>query len=100
MASSKASFPSAASFPSSSNSLPSIPSLLPSGNWFYTTAAIVISLLILEQSVYRYKKRHLPGDKWTIPVIGKLADSMKPTMEGYIKQWELGALSAVSVFNV
>lgn len=68
--------------------------------WFYTTLAIVLSLLVLEQSVYRYKKRHLPGDKWTIPIIGKFADSMKPTMEGYMKQWSSGALSAISVFNM
>ena len=99
MASSKASYPSALSS-SSSNPLPGIPSLLPSGNWFYTTAAIVVSLLILEQSVYRYKKRHLPGDRWTIPIIGKFADSVKPSMEGYMKQWSLGALSAISVFNM
>ncbi|KAI0771005.1 cytochrome P450 sterol C22-desaturase [Trametes elegans] len=50
--------------------------------------------------IYRYKKRHLPGDKWTIPIIGKFADSMKPTMEGYMKQWNSGALSALSVFNI
>ena len=68
--------------------------------WTYTTLAIVLALLVLEQSVYRYKKRHLPGDKWTIPIIGKFADSMKPTMEGYMKQWNSGALSALSVFNM
>ncbi|KAF7437203.1 RNA polymerase C-22 sterol desaturase [Pleurotus ostreatus] len=71
-----------------------------SATWMYTTVAIVLSLLVLEQSVYRYKKRHLPGDKWTIPIIGKFADSMKPTMEGYMKQWNSGALSAISVFNI
>lgn len=68
--------------------------------WTYTTLAIVFALLALEQSVYRYKKKHLPGDKWTIPIIGKFADSMKPTMEGYMKQWNSGALSALSVFNM
>ena len=68
--------------------------------WLYTTIAIVASLLILEQSVYRYKKRHLPGAAWTIPIIGKFADSMKPTMEGYMAQWNSGALSAISVFNM
>lgn len=68
--------------------------------WLYTTAAIVLALLILEQSVYRYKKRHLPGATWTIPLIGKFADSMSPTMEGYKKQWDSGALSAISVFNM
>ena len=68
--------------------------------WTYTTFAIVLTLLVLEQSVYRYKKRHLPGDKWTIPIIGKFADSTKPTMEGYMKQWNSGALSALSVFNM
>lgn len=94
----KASFPSSVS--SSSEPLPTFPSLLPSGSWLYTTAAIIFSLLVLEQTVYRYKKRHLPGDKWTIPLIGKFADSMNPTMEGYMKQWRSGALSALSVFNM
>lgn len=68
--------------------------------WFYTTAAIVASLLLLEQVVYRYKKRHLPGATWTIPLIGKFADSMSPSMECYKKQWDSGALSAISVFNM
>ena len=68
--------------------------------WLYTTTAITFSLLVLEQSVYRYKKRHLPGATWTIPIIGKFADSLNPTMEGYKKQWNLGALSAISVFNM
>ncbi|KAI9512322.1 cytochrome P450 sterol C22-desaturase [Russula earlei] len=68
--------------------------------WTYTTIAILFALLALEQSVYRYKKKNLPGDTWTIPVIGKFADSMKPTMEGYMKQWNSGALSALSVFNI
>jgi sterol 22-desaturase len=94
----KASFPSSVS--SSPETLPTFPSLLPSGSWLYTTAAILLSLLVLEQTVYRYKKRHLPGDKWTIPLIGKFADSMNPTMEGYMKQWQSGALSALSVFNM
>jgi C-22 sterol desaturase len=66
----------------------------------YTILVIVFALLALEQSVYRYKKKHLPGDSWTIPIIGKFADSMKPTMEGYMKQWNSGALSALSVFNM
>jgi len=68
--------------------------------WTYTTLTIIFALLALEQSVYRYKKKNLPGDSWTIPVIGKSADSMKPTMEGYMKQWNSGALSALSVFNM
>jgi sterol 22-desaturase len=68
--------------------------------WFYTTAAIVASLLLLEQIVYRYKKRHLPGASWTIPLVGKFAESVSPTMEGYKKQWDSGALSAISVFNM
>jgi C-22 sterol desaturase len=71
-----------------------------SPTWFYTTAAIVASLLVLEQIVYRFKKRHLPGASWTIPLVGKFADSMSPSMEGYKKQWDSGALSAISVFNM
>ncbi|EIN13415.1 cytochrome P450 sterol C22-desaturase [Punctularia strigosozonata HHB-11173 SS5] len=81
-----------------------IPSIFSSasetGRWFYTTLAIVAGLLILEQTVYRMRKRHLPGDNWTIPIIGKFADSMKPTMEGYKAQWDSGALSALSVFHI
>jgi C-22 sterol desaturase len=68
--------------------------------WSYTTLAIVFALLALEQSLYRYKKKNLPGDSWTIPIIGKFAESMNPTMEGYMKQWNAGALSALSVFNM
>ena len=80
------------------------PTLFSSGigalTWTYTTLAVILALLALEQSIYRYKKRHLPGDTWTIPIIGKFADSVKPTMEGYMKQWYSGALSALSVFNM
>ncbi|KAH6916758.1 C-22 sterol desaturase [Coprinopsis sp. MPI-PUGE-AT-0042] len=71
-----------------------------SPSWLYTTLVIVASLLVLEQVVYRQKKRHLPGSKWTIPVIGKFADSMSPSFEGYKKQWASGNLSAISVFNI
>ncbi|KAG5729786.1 Cytochrome P450 61 [Termitomyces sp. T112] len=71
-----------------------------SATWLWTSLAVVLSLLILEQTVYRHKKRHLPGATWTIPVIGKFADSMHPTMENYKKQWDSGALSAISVFNI
>ncbi|KAJ7596760.1 cytochrome P450 [Mycena floridula] len=82
-----------------------IPGLFPlktsqSLTWLYTTSVILLSLLILEQTIYRIKKRHLPGDKWTIPLIGKFADSVHPTMEGYKKQWDSGDLSAISVFNI
>lgn len=65
-----------------------------------TTLAILAALLVLEQTVYRQKKQHLPGSKWTIPLIGKFAESLKPTMEGYQRQWDSGALSALSVFNM
>ncbi|WVF65642.1 hypothetical protein IAT40_000373 [Kwoniella sp. CBS 6097] len=69
-----------------------------------TTAATilvsVISLLLLEQIVYRTKKAHLPGAKWTIPIIGKFADSLNPTLANYKAQWNSGPLSAVSVFNI
>lgn len=72
----------------------------PGATWLYTTGAILLALLILEQSVYRNKKKHLPGAKWTIPLIGKFFDSMNPTMENYMKGWNAGALSAISVFNM
>lgn len=97
----------AASMPSSTGASSLVPvynmfnfSASPTASWLYTTGAILFVLLAIEQSVYRQKKKHLPGDKWTIPLIGKYADSMKPTMEGYKKQWDSGALSAISVFNM
>jgi sterol 22-desaturase len=101
---------SAAWMPSSTSQPPlyssvNIPSVLSfttgqSAIWLYTTVAIILALLALEQSVYRYKKAHLPGDKWTIPIIGKFADSVNPSMQAYKKQWSSGDLSAVSVFNM
>lgn len=80
--------------------LPSFSFLSKDFSSYYTTAAILLSLLILEQAIYRYKKRHLPGAAWTIPIIGKFADSMSPSMEAYKRQWQSGDLSAVSVFNM
>ena len=93
--SSSPSTPASTSVPPYSVPLPS-----GSGSWLYTTLAVLFTLLALEQSIYRYKKRHLPGATWTIPIIGKFADSVKPTMEGYMRQWYAGDLSAVSVFNM
>ncbi|ORY24797.1 putative C-22 sterol desaturase [Naematelia encephala] len=65
-----------------------------------TVLTLIISLLIIEQIVYRTKKSYLPGDKWTIPIIGKFADSLNPTLSNYKSQWNSGPLSAVSVFNI
>lgn len=80
-----------------------IPSFLTAASsqttWLYTVAALVITFLAIEQGVYRLRKAHLPGDKWTIPIIGKFADSLKPSLEGYMKQWEY-PLSALSVFHM
>ena len=90
--------------PASTSPLPlynfTVPSNADTITWLYTTLAFILALLALEQSVYRYKKGHLPGDKWTIPIIGKFTDSMSPTIEGYKKQWDSGDLSAISVFNM
>ena len=68
--------------------------------WLLTTIALIATLLVIEQVVWRQKKGVLPGDAWTIPIIGKFKDSMSPSMEGYQKQWSLGDLSALSVFNM
>ncbi|ODO01636.1 hypothetical protein I350_06460 [Cryptococcus amylolentus CBS 6273] len=65
-----------------------------------TLLTLLLSLLVLEQVVYRSKKAHLPGNKWTIPLIGAFADSLNPTLANYKAQWDSGALSAVSVFNI
>lgn len=78
----------------------SIPRFPQGPSVFFTTAAVLLVLLILEQAIYRSKKASLPGARWTIPIIGKFADSVNPTLEGYKKQWAMGELSAISVFNM
>lgn len=64
-----------------------------------TVMAVVAALLFFEQVNYRMKKGNLPGDKWLIPIIGKFAESMNPSLDNYKRQWASGSLSAVSVFN-
>lgn len=66
----------------------------------FTVLSVIVALLALEQIVYRRKKGVLPGPKWTIPVIGKFADSLRPSLEKYQEGWNSGALSAASVFNI
>ncbi|TIA87037.1 hypothetical protein E3P99_03441 [Wallemia hederae] len=65
-----------------------------------TVLVVVASLLVLEQAVYKWKKGHLPGPSWSIPIIGRFADSLNPSLENYMSGWKLGDLSAVSVFNI
>lgn len=63
-------------------------------------ATIIVTGLLYEQYRYQTKKAGLPGPKWTIPIIGKFADSLNPTMENYIKGWNSGPLSVASVFHM
>jgi sterol 22-desaturase len=65
-----------------------------------TILAIIASLLILEQIMYRRKKAHLPGPKWTTPIVGKFLDSMKPDLAKYKLGWDSGPLSVASVFHM
>ncbi|KAL8280890.1 hypothetical protein RQP46_006569 [Phenoliferia psychrophenolica] len=60
---------------------------------------LIVTLLLLEQSVWRYRKGKLPGWKWQIPLIGQFADSLHPSMEAYKKTWA-PPMMAVSVFNI
>lgn len=66
----------------------------------FTVLSVIVSLLALEQVIYRRKKGGLPGPKWTIPVIGKFADSLRPSLEKYQEGWNSGALSVASVFHI
>ncbi|KAG8771852.1 RNA polymerase C-22 sterol desaturase [Serendipita sp. 397] len=65
-----------------------------------SVAVAILTILLLEQTIYRAKKAHLPGSTWTIPIIGKFFDSLNPTLEGYKRQWASGELSALSVFHI
>ncbi|KZT52959.1 cytochrome P450 [Calocera cornea HHB12733] len=76
------------------------PPALPTLNVWTSLAIVVLSLLVLEQTVWRVKRKFLPGDKWTIPVIGQFVNSLHPSLENYQKQWARGPLSATSVFNM
>lgn len=66
----------------------------------FAVLAVVATLLLAEQYNYQKKKAHLPGPKWTIPVIGKFADSLNPSLEKYQEGWNSGPLSVASVFNM
>ena len=55
--------------------------------WVTSLLVVVLSLLVLEQSVYRYKKKHLPGAKWTIPVIGKFAGGCRLVEARHNASW-------------
>lgn len=66
----------------------------------FTLLAVVATLLVAEQYYYQKKKAGLPGPKWTIPVIGKFADSLHPSLEKYQEGWNSGPLSVASVFNM
>ncbi|GAA5872497.1 hypothetical protein JCM8547_006931 [Rhodosporidiobolus lusitaniae] len=65
-----------------------LPFALSSSGWSNSSIAtavlvVVITLLLAEQSLWRYRKQHLPGHSWQIPVIGQFAESLNPTMEAY-----------------
>lgn len=66
----------------------------------FAILAVVATLLLAEQYSYQKKKAHLPGPKWTIPIIGKFADSLNPSLEKYQEGWNSGPLSVASVFNM
>ncbi|GAA6053718.1 hypothetical protein JCM3770_003182 [Rhodotorula araucariae] len=77
---------------------------LPQVEWTYWTAttsvlAVVVSLLIAEQLLWRSRKQHLPGHAWQIPVVGQFTESVSPTMESYKRSWET-PLATASVFNI
>ncbi len=76
---------------------------LKSSSWTSTATTVVVviaTMLVLEQWLYRSRKAHLPGPKWTIPVIGKFMDSLHPSLENYMAGWNSGPLSAASVFHM
>ncbi|UZJ55322.1 hypothetical protein CBS101457_004642 [Exobasidium rhododendri] len=61
---------------------------------------VAITLLIGEQVLYRKRKGSLPGPAWTMPIIGKFADSLRPSLEKYQEGWNSGPLSVASVFHI
>lgn len=80
-------------------SLPSLRDASPTTIAF-TLLAIIATALVTEQFLYRAKKGGLPGPRWTIPIIGKFADSLNPSLEKYQAGWNSGPLSVASVFHM
>ncbi|CEQ39211.1 SPOSA6832_00718, partial [Sporobolomyces salmonicolor] len=92
-----------ASLPSSLSKLAAFDSIDWTSKSFATSVlAILITLLVAEQTLWRYRKAHLPGHSWQIvrrlsflpllgrtrrPVIGQFAESLNPTMEAYKRSW-------------
>ncbi|TNY20659.1 cytochrome P450 [Rhodotorula diobovata] len=77
---------------------------LPQVEWTYKTIAtsvlaVVVTLLLAEQALWRSRKQTLPGHAWQIPVIGQFAESLNPSMEAYKRSWAT-PLASVSVFNI
>ncbi|KDE08747.1 C-22 sterol desaturase [Microbotryum lychnidis-dioicae p1A1 Lamole] len=96
--------PTPSSLPSfSSFSSPFSFSLFSSGStttsFWSTTIVLIVSLLVAEQTWWRYRKGALPGHKWQIPLIGQFAESLHPSMEAYMRSWAK-PLASVSVFNI
>ncbi|KAI5475960.1 C-22 sterol desaturase [Pseudohyphozyma bogoriensis] len=91
--------------PSFATSLPSFADLpvyfggLTNGQIASSVLVLIVSLLILEQSVWRARRGKLAGHSWQIPIIGQFAESLHPSMEAYKRSWA-NPLSAVSVFNI
>lgn len=64
-----------------------------------TAVVVIVSLLLLEQSLWRLRRGKIPGHTWQIPVIGQFAESLHPSMDAYKRSWAT-PLAAVSVFNI
>lgn len=59
----------------------SLESLLAKDNWSLSSIltaglVVVITLLLAEQSLWRWRKQHLPGHSWQI--VSRLLSSLKP----------------------
>ncbi|SCV72585.1 BQ2448_4122 [Microbotryum intermedium] len=54
-------------------------------SFWSTTIVLIASLLVAEQTWWRYRKGDLPGHKWQIPLIGQFAESLHPSMEAYMR---------------
>ncbi|GJN88232.1 hypothetical protein Rhopal_001197-T1 [Rhodotorula paludigena] len=69
-------------------SLPELPQVEWTAKTIATSVlAVVVTLLIAEQALWRSRKQQLPGHAWQIPVIGQFAESLNPTMEAYKRSW-------------
>lgn len=66
--------------------------------WIVALTAL-LAVIAYDQIAYQVRKGPIAGPLFKIPIMGSFLDSRNPTFAGYLRKWESGPLSCVSVFH-